>query len=247
MESNQKHNTEPILIPVSDLIQNTGVSTDTVRGLGWKTTELIPIESALEFLEARKRPFGRWSKDNAERASSYLQHLKTSLGALHSQTNTTGPGLAPGEMESSTYERDLFNPGPYSAATDSVSTPTESPANRSNPKRDWFLFAVLTIGIIAQMVHTGGFFYQNSPIVHPESIRIVLCLLFAIAVDLTALVQTIRKGQQAYLYAFALIHLAMNLLFHQSTHGITLGNILLSFVLAFTNYSYAALFADKKK
>lgn len=130
-------------------------------------------------------------------------------------------------------------------------TDADDPAPEWEPEQpgDWmkgqsFLVWILWACMIAQMVHTGGFFYHNSPVEQPF-LRVSLSIIFALAVDCTALIMTVHRGGWRYLAAFALLHLAMNITFHSQAHGITFGNALLSFVLALSNFSYTELFSKK--
>lgn len=139
-----------------------------------------------------------------------------------------------------------------------VSTPTakDQPGTTPAPSRyragDWirsdrFLVVVMCLSLLAQMIHTAGFFFHNSPIQEPFDLNIILCILFAIGVDCTALVLTAWRGGWGYIAGFALIHFAMNLNFHWEQHdkAITFGQILLSFVIAISNFSYIELFSKR--
>lgn len=118
-----------------------------------------------------------------------------------------------------------------------------------------FLFLAMIVGMVSQMVHTGGFFFNNSPIERP-AIKIALSVLFAVGVDSTALIMTIHRGGRVYLWTFAVIHFLMNVTFHTQVHSFewtfqsyvgVFGYLLLSFVIAFSNFSYTELFSDKSK
>lgn len=118
-------------------------------------------------------------------------------------------------------------------------------------RSDAFLIVVMIITMLSQMIHTAGFFYLNSPLEDKRG-SIVLAALFALGADCTALVMTIRKGGLFYLWAFAIIHFLMNVALHAQVHAFDFslagvisvgGYALLSFVIAFSNFSYTELFA----
>lgn len=116
-------------------------------------------------------------------------------------------------------------------------------------RTDKFLFVTLFAAMVGQMIHTAGFFYLNSPL-EDSRLRFGLAALFAIGVDCTALVMTIHRGGLFYLVSFALFHFAVNITFHSQVHenptlGAIFGYVLLSGVLAFSNFSYTDLFSKK--
>lgn len=112
---------------------------------------------------------------------------------------------------------------------------------------DWFLLFVMLLALGAQATHTAGFFYHNSPVTDRD-LSLALAIIFAAATDLTSLVLTAHRGGWIYLVGFFMIHLAMNINFHYMQHGyLEFGTVLLSFVLALSNFSYVELFAKRFK
>lgn len=118
----------------------------------------------------------------------------------------------------------------------------------------WALYSGMVVCMISQMIHTAGFFFINSPIEQHE-VQLLLCILFALGVDSTALILTIRRGGKIYLWTFAVCHFLMNVTFHVQAHEFDLslsamvgifGYLLLSFVIAYANFSYTDLFSHKK-
>jgi hypothetical protein len=133
-------------------------------------------------------------------------------------------------------------------------TKASAPAAGNFLRTDTFLVCAMIVGMVSQMVHTAGFFFNNSPISETE-LKIVLSVIFAVGVDSTALIMTIHRGGTAYLWTFAVIHFLMNITFHTQVHAFgwdfqsfvgIFGYILLSFVIAFSNFSYTELFSRKK-
>lgn len=130
--------------------------------------------------------------------------------------------------------------------------PETEPARTFYRAGDWirsdrFLVVVMCLSLLAQMIHTAGFFFHNSPIPEPYDLNILLCVLFAIGVDCTALVMTAWRGGWKWIAAFAIIHFMMNLNFHWMQHDkvLTFGQGLLSFVIALSNFSYIELFSKR--
>jgi len=112
------------------------------------------------------------------------------------------------------------------------------------------LFVTLCAAMIGQMAHTSWVFYRNIPEEQPLELRVILAIVCAIGVDCTALVMTVKRGGIRYLITFALIHFAVNLTAHfQDSEEVGWGGglvfILLSGVLAFSNFSYTDLFSRK--
>ena len=117
-------------------------------------------------------------------------------------------------------------------------------------RTDGFLFVTLCAAMIGQMIHTAGFCYLNSPIKEWPTLRIIAAVVCAIGIDWTALVLTTRRGGWWYLIGFLLVHFAINIAFHLQIHedwtwGEFCGFLLLSGVLAFSNFSYTDLFSRK--
>lgn len=117
-------------------------------------------------------------------------------------------------------------------------------------RTDAFLFVTLCAAMIGQMAHTSWVFYRNIPEEQPLELRVILAIVCAIGVDCTALVMTVKRGGMGYLITFALIHFAINLTAHfQDSEEVGWGGglvfILLSGVLAFSNFSYTDLFSRK--
>ena len=117
-------------------------------------------------------------------------------------------------------------------------------------RTDGFLFVTLCAAMIGQMAHTSWVFYRNIPEEQPIELRVILAIVCAIGVDCTALVMTVKRGGIRYLITFALIHFAVNLTAHfQDSEEVGWGGglvfILLSGVLAFSNFSYTDLFSRK--
>ena len=117
-------------------------------------------------------------------------------------------------------------------------------------RTDGFLFVTLCAAMIGQMAHTSWVFYRNIPEEQPLELRVILAIVCAIGVDCTALVMTVKRGGIRYLITFALIHFAVNLTAHfQDSEEVGWGSclvfILLSGVLAFSNFSYTDLFSRK--
>lgn len=148
------------------------------------------------------------------------------------------------------------NPGvtsePARAEVSAPIAPADVPESFLHTK--WALYSGMVVCMISQMIHTAGFFFINSPIEQHE-VRLALCILFALGVDSTALILTIRRGGKIYLWTFAVCHFLMNVTFHVQAHEFDLslsamvgifGYLLLSFVIAYANFSYTDLFSHKK-
>jgi len=111
----------------------------------------------------------------------------------------------------------------------------------------------LWAAVLAQVFHTGAFFFFVFPIDEPL-ISLPLAAVFAFAVDLAGLIQTIHSRNKAYLQAFAGVHFAMNMLLHirlamqfniRMDAWFWTDTGVLSAVLAFAVYSYGEIFTKE--
>lgn len=122
-------------------------------------------------------------------------------------------------------------------------------AAQVHAKKNGFFLSALCVTMGVQMGHTAAFFYLNCPIENGV-VRIAWAVLFAYGVDCTALVMTIKGAGKWILYLFLTVHFVMNLTYHLQAHDSTTwpkiwGYVLLSGVIAFSNFSYTDLFQKK--
>ncbi len=188
----------------------------------------------------------RWRKAFGVGFSAARPLTESQAATLRGKAETSRPARATddgGQSEASPEAIAVPKPTARGKA-ESTSRPQTSESGAWMRGQPFLVFAVL-IGTGCQMIHTGGFFMANSPV--PDTlVTAVLAVLFAIAIDSTALIMTVHRGGRAYLWAFALIHAMMNLCYHfEATHGLTLGTVLLSLVIPFSNFAYTELFAKK--
>lgn len=119
-------------------------------------------------------------------------------------------------------------------------------------KSQWantFLYFVFICALGWQMGHSAWLESSISRI-ETDWVRSIAAWGFAFAVQFTALLLTIRKGNKSYLQGFAMCEFCINLLYYRPWSGGVGGTdaaaqVLLSAVIAFTIYSYAELFTDK--
>lgn len=227
----------------TELAAELGISVDGIR----KRLKLAFPEngfSAVRTLSATEisvvRTAGR-SGNPPEKAAPISANGRTNLIVTETEIPATDA-----ERNTPTDER--------SAETEIPATETTTPVAGNFLRTNQFLLFAMVAGMVSQMVHTGGFFYNNSPITQ-EELKMALSVLFALGVDSTALILTIHRGGKKYLYTFAVIHFLMNVTFHTQVHSFSwefksavgiFGYLLLSFVIAFSNFSYTELFSEKK-
>jgi len=188
----------------------------------------------------------RWKKIYGHGFAAARTLTPQQVAALSGRTEAARPARASDDGGQSEASAETTAQPKPAARGKSEATPRAQAAESGAWMRGqkFLVFAVL-VGTASQMIHTGGFFLANSPV--PDSrISAVLAVLFAIAIDSTALIMTVHRGGRAFLWAFALIHAAMNLCYHfETSHGLTLGSVLLSLVIPFSNFAYTELFAKK--
>ena len=203
---------------------------------------------------SRAKPAQKPESSRAKTTSNDAQHLRAEVREFaHDFTRNVEPEIAQdlsAKVAQEPRKNDAQNePKP-------AQEPTPEPAHSRATfdghflRTDGFLFVTLCAAMIGQMAHTAWVFFRNISAEWPLELRIVLAIVCAIGVDCTALVMTVKRGGIGYLIGFAFIHFAINLTAHfQDSEEVGWGGglvfILLSGVLAFSNFSYTDLFSRK--
>jgi len=216
--------------------------------------EITARERAIINPVPSKKSAQKPTKSRAKTTPNDAQHLRAEVSEFaHDFTRKVEPETAQDLSEKVAQEprkNDAQNePNP-------AQEPTPEPAQTRATfdghflRTDGFLFVTLCAAMIGQMAHTSWVFYRNIPEEQPLELRVILAIVCAIGVDCTALVMTVKRGGIGYLITFALIHFAVNLTAHfQDSEEVGWGSglvfILLSGVLAFSNFSYTDLFSRK--
>lgn len=204
-----------------------------------ETPDLATLES---FLSTKVKASGRWTAKQATAARRMLAEIRgESAGVPTVQTVERQPvARARRPAKAHSAKPTSLLDAPDGSARSVRARMIDEVRGRE------FLFSVMAFGLVCQMVHTGGFVFQNTPI-EPYFLRVAMAVIFAFAVDCAALVLTIHKGTLAYLVGFALFHFLVNLHFHYTLSGESwrVADVLLSAVVAFSNFSYSDLFTSK--
>jgi hypothetical protein len=112
------------------------------------------------------------------------------------------------------------------------------------------LFIVFISALIWQMEHSANIVIRVS-LIEYEAWKITSGILFAFAVQFTALLMTIHSGKKWYLILFAFIEFFINMLYYEpwareeATMATWSIDLILSAAIAFTIYSYSELFTKQ--
>lgn len=215
------------------------------------STELLPdeIEAVRDYYSAESRPRFPVRKSNSMGKLAAERAIKKYFHEMEA-AETTEPTEAVADMAAEKSTESVFNftEVPYKSVP-------ESSAGWIEQLRDYvggsdFVFITMLICMVAQAFHTAAFFIKVSP-AEPEWVS----WAFAAAVDLTALVMTMHKARRGYLIGFAVFHFVANIFVKcpevEIESGILifigqwLGVVVVSGILAFSNFSYTELFTTK--
>lgn len=128
-------------------------------------------------------------------------------------------------------------------------TKVESEARPVLFARTWFLYLVYLAALVWQVWHTAAVLVEADT--EKGWTAWVSGLLFALSVQFTALLMTIRGGSVWYLRGFAVVEFLFNCAYYEpyrdgASWSDIIVELLISAAIAFTIYSYSELFAQNQ-